>query len=54
MAYIHTTDSYLKVLLQVVQHSVQQQVEEAFIIEQHFSASIALCSHDSVYSSLLF
>jgi predicted membrane-bound mannosyltransferase len=54
MAYIHTTDSYLKVLLLGVQHSTPQQVEGAFIIEQHFSASIALCSHDSVYSNSLF
>jgi len=54
MAYTHTADSCLKVLHLVVQHSIQQQVVEASIIGQHFSASIALCSHDSIYSNSLF
>ena len=55
MAYIHTANNCLKVLhLLVAQHSAQQQVEEASIIMLHFSASIALCSHDSIYSNSLF
>jgi|TARA_B110000305_G_C18815115_1_gene348828 hypothetical protein len=55
MAYIHTADSCLKAHQHLVdQHSIQQQEVEASIIGQHFSASIALYSHDSVYSNSLF